>query len=279
MRPPHRILNRNQVHRLAAEHLQAHLKFKDYKRKTSAQVLWSLLLAAAARITSLSDACQRLRDAPSDETVRQALLATLPDYAVLQRPLNAALAGHLPRALCQHPQRLAIDLTLIPYHGQPFRDLNEIYRGQAKDGTSHFHAYATAYIIRKGQRSTVALTIGIYTARTALLATTWDRSAVSAFGRHQGVSYPQALGNKGLGTGTASDQQVRPTPMQVGTTAARPVPPRSCGENRCVDTDGQAAWRTAGPFWRTIGALRTVQCATARGLPRLRSLFLAHLAH
>src|SRR5512142_2861461 len=158
MRPPHRILNRNQVHRLAAEHLQAHLKFKDYKRKTSAQVLWSLLLAAAARITSLSDACQRLRDAPSDETVRQALLATLPDYAVLQRPLNAALAGHLPRALCQHPQRLAIDLTLIPYHGQPFRDLNEIYRGQAKDGTSHFHAYATAYIIRKGQRYTVALT-------------------------------------------------------------------------------------------------------------------------
>src|SRR5512135_2003744 len=120
MRPPHRILNRNQVHRLAAEHLQAHLKFKDYKRKTSAQVLWSLLLAAAARITSLSDACQRLRDAPSDETVRKALLATLPDYAVLQRQLNAALAGHLPRALRKHPQRLAIDLTLIPYHGQPF---------------------------------------------------------------------------------------------------------------------------------------------------------------
>jgi hypothetical protein len=116
------------------------------------------LLAAAARITSLSDACQRLRDAPSDETVRKALLATLPDYAVLQRQLNAALAGHLPRALRKHLQRLAIDLTLIPYHGQPFRDLNEIYRGQAKDGTSHFHAYATAYIIRKGQRYTVALT-------------------------------------------------------------------------------------------------------------------------
>ena len=59
MRPPHRILHRKQVHRLAAEHLQAHLKFKDYKRQTSAKVLWSLLLAAAARITSLSDACQR----------------------------------------------------------------------------------------------------------------------------------------------------------------------------------------------------------------------------
>jgi putative transposase len=158
MRPPRRILNRNQVHRLAAEHLQAHLKFKDYKRKTSAQVLWSLLLAAAARITSLSDACQRLLDAPSDETARQALLATLPDYATLQQQLNAALAGHLPKALRQRLQRLAIDLTLIPYHGQPFRDLNEIYRAQAKSGTSHFHAYATAYVVRHGQRSTVALT-------------------------------------------------------------------------------------------------------------------------
>src|SRR5512138_1777599 len=158
MRPPHRILNRNQVHRLAAEHLQAHLEFMDYKRKTSAQALWSLLLAAAARITSLSDACQRLRDAPSDETARKALLATLPDYVTVQRQLNAALAGHLPKMLRKRLQRLAIDLTLIPYHGKPFRDPEEIYRGQAKSGTSHFHAYATAYLVRHGQRYTVALT-------------------------------------------------------------------------------------------------------------------------
>jgi hypothetical protein len=158
MRPQNPTLDSNQVHRAAAEHLQTHLQFKDYKRKTSAPVLWSLLLAAAARITSLSDACQRLRDAPSDETARKALLATLPDYAALQRQLNAALGGHLPKALRKQHQRLAIDLTLIPYHGEPFRDLSEIYRGQAKDGTSHFHAYATAYVVRKGQRYTVALT-------------------------------------------------------------------------------------------------------------------------
>src|SRR3954464_8647784 len=158
MRPNHHTLDRDQVHRAAAEYLQAHLKFKDYKRNTSAQVLWSLLLAAAARITSLSDACGRLRDAPSDETARKALLATPPDYAELQRRLNAALAGHLPKTLRKRLQDLAIDLTLIPYHGRPFRDLDEIYRGQAKDGTSHFHAYATAYVIRKGQRYTVAST-------------------------------------------------------------------------------------------------------------------------
>ena len=157
MRPDHHTLDRNQVHRLATQHLQDHLEFRDYKRKTTAQTLWAILLAAAARITSVSDACARLRDAPSDETVRQALLASLPEYAELQRRLNAALAGHLPKALRKRRQALAIDLTLIPYHGQHFRDPEEIYRGQAKSGTSHFHAYASAYVVRKGQRYTVAL--------------------------------------------------------------------------------------------------------------------------
>jgi putative transposase len=51
-----------------------------------------------------------------------------------------------------------VDLVLIPYHGQPLHDAEEVYRSQAKSGTSHFHAYATAYVIRKGRRFTVALT-------------------------------------------------------------------------------------------------------------------------
>src|ERR1700682_721782 len=126
MRPHHHTLDRDQVHRIAVWYLQDHLGVHAYKRKLSAQVLWSLLLAAAARITSLSDACPRLEDVPSDETARQALLATLPDYAALQRQLNAALAGHLPKALRRRLQVLAIDLTLIPYHGRHFRGLDEI---------------------------------------------------------------------------------------------------------------------------------------------------------
>src|SRR5260370_35449314 len=99
MRPPHHILDRKRVYRLAAEHLQEHLKFQDYKRKTSAQVLWSLLLAAAARITSLSDACQRLDDVPSDETARKPPRATLPPSATRQRHLHTPLPGPLPKAL------------------------------------------------------------------------------------------------------------------------------------------------------------------------------------
>jgi tetratricopeptide (TPR) repeat protein len=41
----------------------------------------------------------------------------------------------------------------------------------------------------------------------------------------------------------------------------------------------QAAWRTAGPFWCTGGALGKAQCAAGRSLGRLRTRFLAHVAH
>jgi len=158
MRPHQYTLTPQDVERHAATALQVHLKLRDHGPKCRAGILLTLLFYAAARITSISDACKRLRDAPSDEAARLALLATLPDFAELQRRLNGALAGHIPKALRRRPQRLAIDLVLNPYHGQPLHDPAEIYRSKPKDGTSHFHAYATAYVIRKGRRFTVALT-------------------------------------------------------------------------------------------------------------------------
>jgi hypothetical protein len=36
--------------------------------------------------------------------------------------------------------------------------VEELYRSQAKSGTTHFHAYATASLVKHGRRDTVALT-------------------------------------------------------------------------------------------------------------------------
>ena len=141
--------------------LQSHLRLKDYSSKTTTAVVFHVLFFAAACLTSIAAACRQLRDAPCDDTLLKALHATLPEFAELQRRVQRALAASLPRIL-KHPRRrkrlrLAIDLTLIPYHGQPQADPNEVYRGQAKSGTSHFHAYASAYLVLHGQRYTVAL--------------------------------------------------------------------------------------------------------------------------
>src|SRR5512143_2872012 len=78
-----------------------------------------------------------------------------PPLETLEQQFNKSFAAQLPKAL---RQRLAIDLILMPYHGQPHRRVEEIYRGQAKSGTTHVHAYATAYLVHRGRRFTVALT-------------------------------------------------------------------------------------------------------------------------
>jgi putative transposase len=146
------------VHERASEHVRYFLRLVDYSRKCTVGVLLHVLFYAASRLISISAACQRLANAVSDSTLFKALLATLPGYAELQRDVNRALAGHAPKALRKRRQRLAIDLTLIPYHGEPFADPKEIYRSLAKSGTSHFHAYASVYVVFHGQRYTVALT-------------------------------------------------------------------------------------------------------------------------
>jgi putative transposase len=162
MRKRHFTLCNKDVQDHAATLLQKHLRLTDYSRRTHVHLILHVLFFAAATLTSIHAACQRLRHAPCDDTVLKALLATLPHFAELQRRVNRALAGSLPKALKKPKKRprlrLAIDLTLIPYHGQPQADPKEIYRSKAKDGTSHFHAYASAYLVLAGERFTVALT-------------------------------------------------------------------------------------------------------------------------
>jgi Transposase DDE domain len=157
MRRPQNTVTSRAIHDHAAALCQKQLRLRDYGPKCPAHTLLALLFYAAARVTSLAAACGSLSRAPSDTAVRTALRATLPKIDELQRRLNRALQDDFPKALRRRRQALAIDLTLLPYHGQPREDDTEVYRGQAKDGTSHFHAYATAYVIRKGQRYTAAL--------------------------------------------------------------------------------------------------------------------------
>ena len=163
MRPGQFTINGKDVEQCAADILGEALELKDHGRKCSASVLLHLLLYAAARITSLFDACGRLKNVPKDDAVRKALVAALPEIDKLECRLNAALQATWPRSLRRRLStgkgkwRLAVDLTLIPYHGEPLHDRKEVYRGEAKSGTTHFHAYGTCYVVHHGRRFTLAL--------------------------------------------------------------------------------------------------------------------------
>lgn len=151
-------VSRAQVYDHVAGVVHRHLGLRDHGYKCQLSVLLSVLFFAAARISSIFDACRRLREAPSDEAVRQALRAMLPERVELERRLNRALRDKLPKSLLNKSRPLALDLTELPYHGQPHDDPREVCRGKPKHGTTHFHAYATLYVVRRGERFTVAMT-------------------------------------------------------------------------------------------------------------------------
>ena len=132
---------------------------KDHGWRCSAAAIVAVALRAAARSISISAACRDLAHAPSDQAAMTALEDGLPKtFPVLERRLNEALVGHLPRRMTRRAWAIAIDLHLNPYYGQPQRSRNEIYYGQPKQGTTKFHAYASACIVEHGRRYTVALT-------------------------------------------------------------------------------------------------------------------------
>src|SRR3954452_23894233 len=150
-----------QLRRLAVEVLIEQLPLAvEGDRYTTADV-YAVLLAAAVQQRSVERVCQQLVNAPSANTVRYHVAEQVvyrEDLDTLEAQCNAALVAHLPADVRQRPQRVAIDLTLLPYYGRPAVESGELRRGGAKAGTTRFHAYATAYLARDGRRLTLALT-------------------------------------------------------------------------------------------------------------------------
>ena len=109
----------------------------DFGRSVSAALLGRLIVMAACVGSSLSGAAARTRKSPSGETVRKALLSSLPaDIAELERRINDNLLRLTPKAFFRRPRRLAIDLHQRPYYGQ--REQVPVRGGKKKKGTKWF---------------------------------------------------------------------------------------------------------------------------------------------
>src|SRR4051812_25098575 len=161
MRTPITTLDGPYVKAEAEAVLARHLRLPDYSARCPARVLYPPLLYVAACATTIAHACKRLRRAPCDQTVYNALGATLPQAAELERRLNRALAAAVPRRIRRGRGRrrypVAVDLHLVPYYGKPKDDDDRLYKGKRQRGTNTYHAYASACLLYKGHRFTLAL--------------------------------------------------------------------------------------------------------------------------
>jgi putative transposase len=131
--------------------------------------IYTLLVAAAAEQRSLESVSHQFIGTPSANLVRQYLGERLLwplQLEELEARCNALLAAQLPPGLRGHRVRVAVDLTLLPYYGAYADEPGELRRGEAKAGTTRFHAYASVYAIRRGRR--VSLSVAFVQAEDAL---------------------------------------------------------------------------------------------------------------
>lgn len=154
-------LTAEQVRTVATQMLMNHLPLGiDGYRYTDTDI-FNVVVAAAAQQRSIESVCRQLINAPSANLVRQYLDASIfkeYDLDTLEACCNRMLVQRLPSDLLQHPLRVAIDLTMLPYYGKTVVAPDQLRRGEAKASTTHFHCYATAYVLQAGKRVTLAVT-------------------------------------------------------------------------------------------------------------------------
>ena len=154
-----RILRSQQVLNALIAVVRPYLPLDLRNTRITAEDIIAVLGYASVQRISMDAACHELKEAPSANRLREVLAQALPDQEVLQRALNTILRAQTPRFVKKGKRAyyIAIDLTLIPYHGEHYADEKEIVRSQPKSGTTHFHGYATVSIVHDNQRYVVAL--------------------------------------------------------------------------------------------------------------------------
>jgi hypothetical protein len=158
---PSEDLTAEQLREFTVRQLCEHLPLGLHGYRYTDSDIFNVVVAAAAQGRSIDRTCAQLRDTPSATRVRDTLterVFTWHNLEHLEARLNALLVAQLPGDVRTQPQRVAIDLTLLPYYGTTGLEPDQLRRGEAKAGTTRFHCYATASVLRAGRRLTLALT-------------------------------------------------------------------------------------------------------------------------
>ena len=125
---------------------------KDSKLEGLARII----VLASARKFSVNQAVKNVKKCLTAGAFRHHLRKKV-DMSSIEERTNDILQKIAMKILSITRLEFAVDLTYIPYHGQHNKNENEVVRSKAKHGTTHFHAYATLYIIVLGKRFTFAV--------------------------------------------------------------------------------------------------------------------------
>jgi putative transposase len=140
--------------------LREHLSLETEGYCCTTEMTLNVLLKAAVDNSSLEAACGELEQVASSNRLREQLNQAL-DVADLRQhegELNAALASAIPEHLTRSGLEIAIDWHDEPFYGQTPELRTYVCRGPAKQGTTRFFRIATAYLMWREVRLTLAIT-------------------------------------------------------------------------------------------------------------------------
>nr|WP_148680790.1 transposase [Candidatus Nitrososphaera gargensis] len=123
------------------------------KRRYSVVDIANSVVYACTGGTSITQACCTLASTPSRRDVQYHVSKI--DISWIQSAANRLLQKRVAETLHNRAVDIAIDMTDVPYHGEPENE-GDVRRGRARSGTTHFFTYASAYVMLHGRRFTLA---------------------------------------------------------------------------------------------------------------------------
>jgi len=157
---PEYALNAEDVRAMMLNTMERHLSLKTEGYRITTGETFNLLLKAVAESSSMEAVCADSCGAVDSNTLREQMNTAL-DVANLRQQeaeMNAALAAAIPAGMPRGGLEVAIDTHDEPFYGKTPQLRTYTCKTRAKAGTTHFFRIASAYVIWRDVRLTLALT-------------------------------------------------------------------------------------------------------------------------
>jgi hypothetical protein len=141
------------------ETVMKHIPLKANGYCCTTEMVFDVVLKASAERVSIEAACSDLEGVADSNTLRGYLnnAFDIQQLEEQQAEMNEALSENIPKDMKRKEIEIAIDFHDEPFYGKTPELLAVTCKGQAKKGTTHFIRIASAYVIWRQVRLTLAL--------------------------------------------------------------------------------------------------------------------------
>ena len=139
--------------------MKEHFSVEAHGYCCTTEMILDVLVKASAECSSLEASCADLAEVADSNTIREYLNQALEIKKLRQqeRQVNEAVTSCIPASMQRQGIEMAVDFHDEPFYGKKEEGRKVTVHGQAKKGTTHFIRIATAYVIWRQVRLTLAV--------------------------------------------------------------------------------------------------------------------------